>query len=130
MNKKNFKTNDLQRFAKENQSQNVIVIGSTGIGKTEAALLWSNHDKTFFTLPLRISINAIYDRIKETIGYNHVGLLHSTAVDYLDDKNKDSNNSGNFDEIKDLVKDTIDDAATQTKKVIDVDNKKVKEGDE
>lgn len=50
--------------------------------------------------------------------------------DYLDDKNKDSNNSGNFDEIKDLVKDTIDDAATQIKKVIDVDNKKVKEGDE
>lgn len=50
--------------------------------------------------------------------------------DYLDDKNKDSNNSGNFDEIKDLVKDTIDDAANQIKKVIDVDNKKVKEGDE
>ncbi|MBQ8534344.1 MAG: hypothetical protein IJ463_01525 [Bacilli bacterium] len=50
--------------------------------------------------------------------------------DYLDDKNKDSNNSGNFDEIKDLVKDTIDDAATQIKKAIDVDNKKVKEGDE
>lgn len=90
MNKKNFKTNDLQRFAKENQSQNVIVIGSTGMGKTEAALLWSNHDKTFFTLPLRISINAIYDRIKETIGYNHVGLLHSTAVDYLDDKNEEN----------------------------------------
>lgn len=85
-----FKLNDLQEFAKENQDKNVIVIGSTGMGKTEAALLWSNKDKTFFTLPLRISINAIYDRIKETIGYKHVGLLHSTAVDYLDEKNEEN----------------------------------------
>jgi hypothetical protein len=36
--------------------------------------------------------------------------------DYLDSKKKDSDNSGNFDEIKDLVKDTIDDATTQIKK--------------
>lgn len=90
MNNQNFRQNDLQQFAKANQDKNVIVIGSTGMGKTEAALLWSNHDKTFFTLPLRISINAIYDRIKETIGYNHVGLLHSTAIDYLDDKNEEN----------------------------------------
>lgn len=90
MKQNKFKLNDLQEFAKENQDKNVIVIGSTGMGKTESALLWSNKDKTFFTLPLRISINAIYDRIKETIGYKHVGLLHSTAVDYLDEKNEEN----------------------------------------
>ena len=90
MNNQNFKLNDLQQFAKINHNKNVIVIASTGMGKTEAALLWSNHDKTFFTLPLRISINAIYDRIKETIEYEHVGLLHSTAIDYLDDKNEEN----------------------------------------
>lgn len=50
--------------------------------------------------------------------------------DYLDSKKKDVDNNGNFDEIKDLVKDTIDDATTQIKKVIDVDSKTVKEGDE
>ena len=50
--------------------------------------------------------------------------------DYLDSKKKDSDNSGNFDEIKDLVKDTIDDATTQIKKAMDVDTKNVKEGDE
>lgn len=87
MNKQDFKLNDLQQFAKENNDKNVIVVGSTGMGKTEGALLWSNKDKTFFTLPLRISINAIYDRIKEKISYEHVGLLHSTAIDYLDEKN-------------------------------------------
>ena len=90
MKQNKFKLNDLQEFAKENQDKNVIVIGSTGMGKTESALLWSNKDKTFFTLPLRISINAIYDRIKETIGYKHVGLLHSTALDYLDEKNEEN----------------------------------------
>lgn len=89
MKKQNFKENDLQQFAEKNQDKNVIVIGSTGMGKTEGALLWSENDKTFFTLPLRISINAIYDRIKDTIGYRHVGLLHSTALDYLDDKNEE-----------------------------------------
>ena len=90
MNKQDFKQNDLQQFAQANQNKNVIVIGSTGMGKTEGALLWSNHDKTFFTLPLRISINAIYDRIRETIGYKHVGLLHSTAIEYLDEKGEES----------------------------------------
>lgn len=90
MKKQNFKENDLQQFAEKNQDKSVIVIGSTGMGKTEGALLWSNNDKTFFTLPLRISINAIYDRIKDTIGYKHVGLLHSTALDYLDEKNEEN----------------------------------------
>ena len=89
MKKQNFKENDLQQFAEKNQDKNVIVIGSTGMGKTEGALLWSKDDKTFFTLPLRISINAIYDRIKDIIGYRHVGLLHSTALDYLDEKNEE-----------------------------------------
>ena len=90
MKKQGYTLNDLQKFTKENKDKNIIVIGSTGIGKTEGALLWSNAEKTFFTLPLRISINAIYDRIKETIKYDHIGLLHSTAVDYLDKKNEEN----------------------------------------
>ena len=90
MKKQDFKENNLQQFAEKNQNKNVIVIGSTGMGKTEGALLWSKNDKTFFTLPLRISINAIYDRIKDTIGYKHVGLLHSTALDYLNEKNEEN----------------------------------------
>ena len=86
MDNKNFKPNNLQEFTQKNQDKNLIVIGSTGIGKTESALLWSKNDKTFFTLPLRISINAIYDRIVEQIKYEHIGLLHSTAQDYIEEK--------------------------------------------
>ena len=89
MENKKFKPNDLQEFAQKNQEKNLIVIGSTGMGKTESALLWSKNDKTFFTLPLRISINAIYDRILEQIKYEHIGLLHSTAQDYIEEKQND-----------------------------------------
>lgn len=78
--------NELQKFCKDNISNNILVIGSTGIGKTEAATIWSDIGKTFFTLPIRTSINAIYDRIKFDIGYKDVGLLHSSAIDYLEEK--------------------------------------------
>lgn len=83
MNHKHFNLNDIQIYCKNNSNENLILIGSTGIGKTEAALMWSNNSKTFFTLPIRISINAIYDRIYKDIGFKHVGLLHSGALDYL-----------------------------------------------
>ena len=81
-----YNMNKLQIFSNENKDKNILVIGSTGIGKTESALIWSSNSKLFFTLPLRVSINAIYDRIYDNINYHHVGLLHSTAIDYLENK--------------------------------------------
>lgn len=85
---KGYELRDIQKFSKQNQDSNLLVIGSTGIGKTEASLLWSKNSKTFFTLPIRISINAIFDRIRENINYEHVGLLHGTALDYLEEKDE------------------------------------------
>lgn len=82
--KEHHNLNELQEFCSDNQSNNILVIGSTGIGKTEAATIWSGNSKTFFTLPIRVSINAIYDRIKNLINYKHVGLLHSSALEYLE----------------------------------------------
>lgn len=85
-NKKNYTQNKLQFFAENHQDKNVIVIAQTGMGKTEAALYWIGDDKAYFTLPLRVSANSIYDRIsdsKEGMGYSAVGLLHSTSADYL-----------------------------------------------
>ena len=74
MQKRNYHANELQTFCKENSNNNLLIIGSTGMGKTEASLFWSNGGKTFFTLPIRTSINAIYDRINEDIGYPYTGL--------------------------------------------------------
>lgn len=90
-NKKMSNLNSLQKFCENNKDKNVVVVGSTGMGKTEAALLWADTYKTFFTLPVRISINSMYDRILDSngIGYKNVGLLHSTAIDYLMNNYKD-----------------------------------------
>ena len=100
--KQGSKKNELQEFAIKNQEQNILVIGSTGIGKTEAALLWSKNSKTFFTLPIRASINAIYDRITENIEYSNTGLLHSTALDYLEEKQEFENQEEIYEQTRNL----------------------------
>ena len=102
MQKSGFELNDLQEFTKENSENNLVVIGSTGMGKTEAALLWSKSSKTFFTLPIRISINAIFDRINTKIGYEDVGLLHSTALDYLEEKQEFENEENIYEQTRNL----------------------------
>jgi CRISPR-associated endonuclease/helicase Cas3 len=73
----------LQQFANEHQEKNLILVAQTGMGKTEAALLWAGQKKTFFTLPLRVSLNGLFDRVKDEMQYTNVGLLHSSSVSYL-----------------------------------------------
>ncbi|MPW24509.1 CRISPR-associated helicase Cas3' [Alkalibaculum sp. M08DMB] len=80
--------NDLQRYMINHRDENVIVIAQTGMGKTEAGLLWIGNNKGFFTLPLKTAINAMYDRITKQIVKedtdDKVGLLHSdTYSEYL-----------------------------------------------
>ena len=75
----------LQRFAKKHQDKNLILVAQTGMGKTEAALLWAGKDKTFFTVPLRVSLNALYNRVSRSMGYENCGLLHSTSAHHLSD---------------------------------------------
>ena len=86
--------NQLQLFCEKNEKQNIIVRAQTGMGKTEAGLLWMGNSKGFFVLPLKVAINAIYDRIsngilkKEKI-QERVGLLHSDMIScYLDRADK------------------------------------------
>ena len=68
-----------------NLDENIIMLAGTGMGKTEFALYWAAGKKTFYTLPIRTSVNAIYERIKTSFGLDaeQVGLLHSNATEYL-----------------------------------------------
>lgn len=80
--------NLLQKYMLQHQNENVVVIAETGMGKTEAGLLWLGNHKGFFTLPLRTAINGIYTRVTREIVTDkqaqRVGLLHSeTYSQYL-----------------------------------------------
>jgi len=86
----------LQQFTESHQDHHLVIVAQTGMGKTEAGLLWLGSGKGFFTLPLRVSINAMYSRITDVknIGFTRknndygeeaTGLLHSTSLEYLDD---------------------------------------------
>lgn len=77
-----------QRFMRQNSDRNVILVAGTGSGKTEAALLWLNGEKGFYTLPLQISSNAIYERIKNVYGYEDVAVLHGNSlIRYVEEDN-------------------------------------------
>lgn len=98
--------NDLQKYMIDNRDKNIIITAQTGMGKTEAGLLWIGDTKGFFTLPLKTAINAMYKRIIENIvleNYeNKVGLLHSDIKrEYI---NVTEVNEIDFDEYYDKTK--------------------------
>lgn len=79
--------NRLQEFCIENRNENIIAIAQTGMGKTEAGLLWISNNKGFFILPIRTAINAIYDRVRKQIIKsdnitNKLSILHSSSLEY------------------------------------------------
>lgn len=90
--------NELQVFCANHKDDNLLVVGETGLGKTEGALLWIGDAKGFFFLPIRTAINAIYSRVaKEFLEGNEidkkVALLHSSTLSYylnMIDTDKDS----------------------------------------
>lgn len=92
-NEHNFNWNELQKFSEKNRDKNILTIAQTGMGKTEASLLWSGNNKLFFFLPLQVTNNSIYRRIKDLISGNvdnKLGLLHSNNLEIYNE-DEDSN---------------------------------------
>lgn len=77
---------EVQKYMMEKQEENLVVISYTGSGKTEAALLWIGEQKAFYTLPLKVSINAMYQRIINRIQYKKALLLHGDAYSYYQEQ--------------------------------------------
>lgn len=99
----NYSWNNLQHYLIENRNENVIVVANTGMGKTEAGLLWIGDNKGFFVLPLKTAINSIYKRIAQDLIKHEVEkkiiLLHSEALDYLF-----TNTNHSYEYIKEYMK--------------------------
>lgn len=92
--------NDMQRYCKQNNEKNIVIVGSTGLGKTEASLLWAGNEKIFYVLPLKTAINSMYERIKSNLLQDtkineRLGLLHGDSLSSYLGQNEDSR----FDEI-------------------------------
>lgn len=103
----NYEWNALQEYMLANNEKNVVVIAQTGMGKTEAGLLWIGNNKGFFTLPLKSAINEIYKRITtKIVGLQYkesIGLLHSdTYSKYIENISEDEDIDEYFSKTKQL----------------------------
>lgn len=104
-----FQYNTLQEFCIANRNENIMVTAPTGMGKTEAGLLWCGDNKCFFVLPLKTAINAMYGRIKELandveaedVYKSRVALVHSDMKSYYlkDAYDKDTDYDFNYEEL-------------------------------
>ena len=104
-----FQYNTLQEFCIANRNENIMVTAPTGMGKTEAGLLWCGDNKCFFVLPLKTAINAMYGRIKELANdveaeelyKRRVALVHSDMKSYYlkDANDKDTDYDFNYEEL-------------------------------
>lgn len=82
---------EVQRYMLNYQNENLVVISYTGSGKTEAALLWIGRSKAFYTLPLKVSINAMYRRIFNELEFKKAVLLHSDAYSFYQEQEDNIN---------------------------------------
>jgi CRISPR-associated endonuclease/helicase Cas3 len=100
------KWNELQEYMLSNKEENVVIVAQTGMGKTEAGLLWLDNNKGFFTLPLKSAINGIYKRVKDDIVINdvgrRVGLLHSDTLKVYSEQAEEKNKAGTVRDEGDL----------------------------
>ena len=103
---KRFNPNNVQQFMMEHDNENVAIIASTGAGKTEAALLWLNDEKGFFTLPMKVYANAIYQIIKNHYllpvnNQEKVAILHGDCYKLYE--NNGDNDLSNYHNARNLA---------------------------
>lgn len=88
------KLRDFQKKALDYKDKSVILTASTGMGKTEFALNWVAGDKAFYTLPVRVSVNSMYERISNIFGKDNVGILHADTTDFYLNQFKNLEDNG------------------------------------
>jgi len=82
--KKNWELREFQQKAGECSNKSILIIASTGMGKTEAAMNWINGDKAFYTLGIRIAVNQMYKRFHEIFKDNVILLHGESSLNYAE----------------------------------------------
>jgi CRISPR-associated endonuclease/helicase Cas3 len=82
--KKNWQLKEFQQKAGECSNKSILIIASTGMGKTEAAMNWINGDKAFYTLGIRIAVNQMYKRFYEIFKDNVILLHGESSLNYAE----------------------------------------------
>jgi len=80
-----------QKNAKNLSDKNVILIASTGIGKTEYSMNWIKGNKAFYLLGIRIAVNAMHKRFADFFSKENVALLHGDISYFLTNETDSKN---------------------------------------
>lgn len=68
----------LSEIPTDDARSHTLVVAPTGAGKTDF-LLKRTEGRVFYTLPFQASINAMYQRFRDTIPSHDIRLLHATS---------------------------------------------------
>lgn len=81
---KGWQLKSFQNEAKRLSDKSVVLIASTGTGKTEYSMNWINGQKAFYLLGIRTAVNEMYRRFRDIFGDN-VSLLHGEISYVIED---------------------------------------------
>ena len=78
-----FTLKPFQDSARDHSKKSVVLVASTGMGKTEYAMNWINGSKAFYLLGIRIAVNEMFKRFTNIFKEKNVALLHGETSFFL-----------------------------------------------
>lgn len=85
---KGWELKPFQKRARELSDKSLVLVASTGSGKTEFSMNWINGQKAFYLLGIKTAVNEMYKRFKAVFKDN-VSLLHGDIVIDYEEEDED-----------------------------------------
>jgi len=78
-----FDLRPFQQAVKAQSDKSIVLVASTGMGKTEYAMNWIDGSKAFYLLGIRIAVNEMFKRFTNVFNEQNVALLHGETTFFL-----------------------------------------------